>query len=75
MMTKVVIISLVIMLQATIARCTDCPTWMLPQINNSKECICGSVADYIVKCNNLTKEVYVMDCYLITYDKNHIKHW
>lgn len=69
MMTKVVIISLVIMLQATIARCTDCPTWMLPQINNSKECICGSVADYIVKCNNLTKEVYVMDCYLITYDK------
>ena len=58
-----------IMLQGAAARCSECPTWTHPQINNSKECTCGSEANYIVKCDNITKEVYVMDCYLITYDK------
>ena len=60
---------LVIMLQAATARCSECPTWTIPQINNSRECICGSEANYIVKCDNITKEVHVLDCYLITYDK------
>ena len=47
----------------------NCPTWMLPlTANSSKECICGKEVNHAVKCNNTTGEVYVLDCYLITYD-------
>ena len=45
---------------------SDCPTWTLP--TNSSQCVCGKDINYIVKCNNKTKEVQVLDCYLITYD-------
>ena len=70
-MTKVAIVSLVIMLQVAVAKCSDCPTWML-RLNNSERCTCGDEVNYIVKCNSTTKEVYVMDCYLITYaSKSH----
>ena len=32
------------------------------------QCWCGDDANLIVKCDNETKEVYVLDCYLISYD-------
>ena len=45
----------------------DCPTWTLPT-NDSHQCVCGNDVHHIIKCNNKTKKVHVLGCYLITYD-------
>ena len=45
-----------------------CPTWMHPLSNHSSDCVCGDDVNHIVKCDNATREVYVLDCYLISYD-------
>ena len=47
----------------------DCPTWMHAGMNDSDQCVCGDSVDYAVLCNNITREVSVLDCFLITLDR------
>ena len=46
-----------------------CPTWMHAGMNDSDQCVCGDNVDYAVLCNNITREVSVLDCFLITLDR------
>ena len=47
---------------------TDCPTWMYC-LNSTTNCTCGVVDRQIVLCNNRTREVRVLDGYIMTYNE------
>jgi len=44
----------------------DCPLWSVPGDNGS--CECGSDLDGIVKCNNESRETYLLGCFCMSYD-------
>ena len=44
----------------------DCPLWFVPGDNGS--CECGSDLDGIVKCNNESRETYLLGCFCMSYD-------
>ena len=47
---------------------TTCPnTWFILN-NETEQCQCGESIGDVVKCNETTKEVKVVDCYCVTYD-------
>ena len=46
-----------------------CPTWMKTVNGSSDECICGDVTREIVTCNKNTKEVHILDGYIMTYNE------
>ena len=46
----------------------NCPTWM-HHINDTSKCACGINYHHIVKCNSTLNQVYVLDCYQMTFDE------
>jgi len=44
----------------------DCPLWFVPRDNGS--CECGSDLDGTVKCNNESRETYLLACFCMSYD-------
>ena len=44
----------------------DCPLWFIPGDNGS--CECGSDLDCVVKCNNESRETYLLGCFCMSYD-------
>jgi len=44
----------------------DCPLWFTSDDNGS--CECGSNLGGIVKCNNVSKETYLLGCFCMSYD-------
>jgi len=49
---------------------TPCPTWLLPDSSANGTCRCGSEIDGAVSCNDLTKEVGILDYYCMTYNES-----
>ena len=47
----------------------QCPTWFIPDHSSNGTCRCGDDIHDAVKCNNSTKQVSVLDCYCMTYNK------
>ena len=47
----------------------DCPTWMKRVGNTSINCTCGDTTREIIKCDNATCTVQILDGYLVTYDE------
>ena len=49
----------------------DCPTWMkrVNVGNTSINCTCGDTTREIIKCDNATCTVQILDGYLVTYDE------
>ena len=47
----------------------QCPTWFIPDYSSNGTCRCGDDIHDAVKCNNSTKQVSVLDCYCMTYNK------
>ena len=48
---------------------TECPTWTKIVNETSNNCTCGDVSREIVECNENTKDVHILDGYLMTYNK------
>ena len=48
----------------------DCPTWMY-FANVSGDCVCGITDFHVVKCDQSTEKVYVLDSYQITFDEEY----
>ena len=48
---------------------SGCPTWMKRDGNTSNNCTCGDTSREIVKCNEATRTVRILDGYLMTYNK------
>ena len=48
---------------------TICPTWMKTVNGSSDNCTCGDVIREIVTCNKKTREVHILDGYLMTYNE------
>ena len=46
----------------------ECPTWTLPEINNSYLCSCGDSLKGIVRCNIDTLNVSIQNGYCMTHD-------
>ena len=46
-----------------------CPTWMKSVIGSSDKCACGDVTREIVTCNKNTREVHILDGYIMTYNE------
>ena len=44
----------------------DCPLWFIPDGNET--CKCGSDLGGVVKCNNVSREVYLLGCYCMSHD-------
>ena len=44
----------------------DCPLWFIPDGNET--CKCGSDLGGAVKCNNVSREVYLLGCYCMSHD-------
>ena len=47
----------------------ECPTWMKRVGNTSSNCTCGDTAREIIKCDEVTWTVQILDGYLITYNE------
>ena len=47
----------------------DCPTWMYHGSNISGRCICGDDHHHAIKCEREINQVYILDCYMMTYDE------
>jgi hypothetical protein len=45
----------------------DCPTWMNFNVASGR-CECGESIHGAVKCNDTSKKVSILDCYLMTFD-------
>ena len=50
------------------AKSKNCPTWMYFS-NTTRNCTCGVVNRQIILCNNKTKQVKVLDGYIMTYNE------
>ena len=44
----------------------DCPLWFIPDGNDS--CKCGSDVGGVVKCNNVSRDVYLLGCFCMSHD-------
>ena len=47
----------------------ECPTWMKGDGNTSNNYTCGDTTREIVKCDEATMTVQILDGYLMTYNK------
>ena len=48
----------------------QCPTWFFPDSSSNGTCRCGDDIHDTVRCNDLTKEVAILDCYCMTYNES-----
>ena len=55
---------------ADVSHDSQCPTWFFPDPFSNGTCICGDDIHDTVRCNNSTKEVAIVDCYCMTYNKS-----
>ena len=44
----------------------DCPLWFISDGNDS--CKCGSDVGGVVKCNNVSRDVYLLGCFCMSHD-------
>ena len=49
---------------------TPCPTWFLPDPSANGTCRCGNDIHGAVSCNDLTKEVGILNYYCMTYNES-----
>ena len=48
----------------------QCPTWFFPDSSSNGTCRCGDDIHDTVRCNDLTKEAAILDCYCMTYNES-----
>ena len=48
----------------------QCPAWFFPDPFSNGTCRCGDDIHNTVRCNDSTKEVSILDCYCMTYNKS-----
>ena len=47
----------------------QCPTWFYSDSSLNGTCMCGDDIHDTVRCNNSTKEISILNCYCMTYNK------
>jgi len=47
-----------------------CPTWFFPNTSLNGTCTCGDDVNDIVKCDESTREISMLDCYCMTYSNS-----
>ena len=48
----------------------QCPTWFFPNTSLNGTCTCGDDVNGIVRCDESTREISMLDCYCMTYSNS-----